>query len=58
MLRTILMPTRWCVIDKNFNFKTSTPAIFFTKKEAKQNKDVYYPDRDDIFIRKVKILIV
>jgi len=57
MMRTILITGRWCIVDPKFNFKKSTPAIYFTKKQAKQAKDVYYPDREDVKIHRVKILI-
>jgi hypothetical protein len=57
MMRTILITGRWCIFDRKFNFKKETPAIYFTKKEALKAKEVYYPNRSDIEIRRVKLLI-
>jgi len=57
MMRPILITNRWCIFDRKFNFKKLTPAIYFTKKDAVKAKEVYYPNRDDIEIRKLKILI-
>lgn len=57
MLKTIRID-RWCVIGNSFDFKHSTPAIYFKKKEALECKKVYYPNRKDIKICKVKLLII
>jgi predicted RNA-binding protein len=48
---------RWIVVDSNFNFKDSTPAIYFTKKQAEESRNVYYPNRKDIKVKQIEIII-
>lgn len=57
MMKTILITNKWCVINKNFNFKKEIPAIYFYKKDAQLAKDTYYPNKLGVKICKVKILI-
>jgi hypothetical protein len=48
---------RWFIDDKSLDLKNFTPAIFFTKKQAQREKDVYYPGREDIEVRRIKLII-